>query len=144
MLRPSELKRIHHAVHRHASPATTLELEIQETEVETRIVSDERRVFEKIEQLFGPVGKERLVSQEGARQSMHRLGLERHIALGVKISVKVTAGLDAVDDLDATNLDDAIAAARVETRGFGVEDDFTHASNLSTGADSETSKNVAN
>ena len=89
---------------------------------------DQRRIPEEVEQLFGLVGEQRLVRQEGVGQTMHHLRLERHVPLGVEIRVIVTA---------------AIAAERVEARGFRVEDDFSHGSNLSTAADSETSQNVA-
>ena len=54
-------------------------------------------------------------------------GFERHVALGIEISVEVAAGLDPVEDLDAADLDHAVAAGRVEAGGFGIEDDFPHA-----------------
>ena len=62
---------------------------------------------------------------------MHRFGLERHVAVGIEISVEVAAGLDPVEHLDAADLDHPVAAGRIEPGGFGVEDDFPHASNLS-------------
>jgi hypothetical protein len=36
------------------------------------------------------------------------------------------AGRHPVQDLDATDLDQPIAAQRIEAGGFGIEDDFTH------------------
>src|SRR5437868_12930042 len=104
---------------------------------------DQRRIPEEVEQLFGLVGEQRLVRHEGVAQTVYHLRFERHVPLGVEISVIVTAGLDSIDDLDTADLDHAIAAHRVEARGFRVEDDFSHGSNLSTAADSETSQNVA-
>ena len=51
-------------------------------------------------------------------------GLFRHRPLGVDVAVKVLAGGNVVDQLHATDLDDAIAGKRVEARGFRIEDDF--------------------
>ena len=76
-------------------------------------------------------------------QAVDRLGLERHVALGIEISVEVAAGLDAVEDLDAADLDHAVAAGRVEPGGFRIEDDFPHAANYPRRGESETSENVA-
>jgi hypothetical protein len=55
-----------------------------------------------------------------------QLGLGRHRAVGIEVSVEMAAGLDAVEHLDATDLDHAVAAGRIEPRGFGIEDDFPH------------------
>ena len=71
--------------------------------------------------------KQRLVRQEDVGEAVHRFGLERHVAFGIEISVEVAAGLDAIEDLDAADLDHAVAAGRVEASGFGIEDDLPHA-----------------
>ena len=76
-------------------------------------------------------------------EAVHHLGLERHVAFGIEIGVEMAAGLDAVEDLDAADLDHPVAAGRVEPGGLGVEDDFPHERNLSLDGDSETSENVA-
>ena len=74
------------------------------------------------------VSRERgLSDRKMVGQAVDRLGLERHVALGIEISVEVAAGLDPVEHLDAADLDHAVAAGRIEARGFGVEDDFPHA-----------------
>ena len=56
--------------------------------------------------------------------------------------MKMPAGLDAVDDLDAADLDHSVAAQRVQSGGFSVEDDFAHGANYLRDGDSETSENV--
>ena len=67
-------------------------------------------------------------------QPVDRFGLARHRPLGIEISVEVAAGLDPVEDLDAADLDHAVAAGRVEPGGLGIEDDFAHGLPLSTRA----------
>ena len=43
---------------------------------------------------------------------MHGKRFGRHIALGIDVAVKSLAGRHAVDDLDAADLDQAVAAQR--------------------------------
>ena len=106
-------------------------------------MGDQRRIVDKVEQLLGLVGKSRLVGQEDRAQTVNRLGLARHRPLGIEISVEVAASLDAVEDLDAADLDHAVAAGRVEPGGFGIEDDFPHGANYPPARESEASENVA-
>src|SRR5262245_31668467 len=54
----------------------------------------------------------------------NRIGVK--VALGVEIAMKLATGRNAVDDLDATDLDEAVAAHGVEARRLGVENDFAH------------------
>src|SRR6185503_3216775 len=44
-----------------------------------------------------------------------------------QVAVKLAAGLAAIDQLDAADLDDAMSLLRLQPRGFGVEDDLAHA-----------------
>ncbi len=76
-------------------------------------------------------------------QPMHHLRFERHVALGKEISVEVATGLDAVEHLDATDLDHSVAASWVQARRFSVEDDFPHGSILFTAIEPEAIQNVA-
>ena len=50
-----------------------------------------------------------------------------HVALGIDVAVKLAARGDAVHELDAADLDQAVAALGVKAGGFGVEDDLAHA-----------------
>jgi hypothetical protein len=47
--------------------------------------------------------------------------------------MEVITGQFAVQDFDATDFDDAVAGARIQAGGFGVEDDLTHAREDSKG-----------
>ena len=107
------------------------------------IVGDQRRILDEVEQLVDLFDEARLVGQEDRGQAVHRLGFERHVALGIEIAVEMPAGFDAVEDLDAADLDHAVAADRVEPGRLGIEHDLPHGRNLSAAADSQTSENVA-
>ncbi len=56
--------------------------------------------------------------------------------------MEVAARLDPIEHLDAADLDHAIAAGWIQSRGFGVEDDFPHSVNLSTSGQAEAIENV--
>src|SRR5262245_10213678 len=55
---------------------------------------------------------------------MHGERLGVHVALGVYIAVKFAARGNAIDDLDATDLDHSISAGVIKASGFGVDDDL--------------------
>src|SRR6185295_12805567 len=46
------------------------------------------------------------------------------VALGVEVGMEALLADPAVDDLDAADLDHAVAELRVQPRGFGVKDDL--------------------
>src|ERR1051325_7296916 len=58
---------------------------------------------------------------------MDRFRLGRYLALGVEVPVEGRAGRNAVEQLDAADLDQAMPLCGVKAGGFGVEDDFAHA-----------------
>src|SRR5262245_36935920 len=63
---------------------------------------------------------------------MHCLGVDGHVALGIDVGMKRGARRNAVDQLDAADLDNAVATERIEAGGFGIENDLAHY--LSSGA----------
>ena len=94
--------------------------------IERSVVDDERGIVEKAEEVVSDLGKCRLVAQEFGREAMDRERLGRHGALGIDVAVKGVAGREAVVELDATDLDQAIALIRIEPGGLGVEHDLAH------------------
>src|SRR4051812_32836376 len=104
---------------------------------------NKRRILDKVEELVHALPEARLVRQEEVGEPMHFLRFERHVAFGVEVAVEVPPGLDAVEHLDAADLDDPVAAHRVQSRRLGIENDFAHRWNLSLAGDSETSEDFA-
>ena len=102
------------------------ELGIEEPEIELGVVDDQHRIAEEGEQVVHHRAEQRLVREELIGQTMDLERAGRHLPLGIDVSVVRRAGRDVVDQLDAADLDDTVAALRVETGGFGVEDDFAH------------------
>src|SRR6185503_14986284 len=52
MLRPREHQGVDHALHADRVASAALELEIQKAEIEARIMRDERRILDEVEQLL--------------------------------------------------------------------------------------------
>ena len=80
------------------------------------------------QKLLDHFGEQRLAGQELGRQPVHGKGFRRHVALGIDVAVKGLPGRHPVEDFDAADLDQPIAAQRVEAGGFGIENDFAHRS----------------
>ncbi len=67
-----------------------------------------------------------LLGQELGRQAVHGERFRRHVAFGIDVDVKGLARRHAVEDLDAADFDQPVAAQRIEASGFGIENDFAH------------------
>lgn len=101
-------------------------LVVEETEVEARVMRDQRRVLDEFEQILDPLRKGRLVGQKHIGQAVNRFRARGHRSSGIEVSVEVPAGLGAVEHLDAADLYDSVAAYRIEPGRFCIEDDFPH------------------
>src|SRR6476661_3590472 len=141
MSRACEGERIDHPAHRDRRPTAALELEIEKSEIEASVVRDQRRVRDEIEKSVSLFGKTRLVGEENSRKTVNCLGFERHVAVRIEVSVKMTPCFDPIVDFDTADLDHAIAGRRIQPCGLGVEYNFTHDAILSSCGDSETSQN---
>ena len=133
---------VDHSAAANQGSAAPLQLEVEEAEVERRIVGNQRRIREKFEQFLDPLAEARLVRKKEVAKSVDLLRLERHVALGIEVGVEVPAGFDTIENFDAADFDHPVAASRIKSGGLSVEDDFPHDPNLSTGGESETSQNV--
>ena len=126
MLAPRQQQRIDQPVARDLRPLDTVELGIDEADIERCVVDHQRRVGDEFEELFDDMGKQRLVGEEFAGKTVHGEGFRRHVALGIDVPMKGLPRRHAVENLDAADLDQPVAAQRIEARGFGIENDFAH------------------
>src|SRR5262249_62090531 len=113
---------------RYASGA--LELGVEEAEIEAGIDRDQRRVADEGEQLFGDLREHRLVFEELDREAVHGKRLGRHVAFGIAVAVERLPARNAVDQLDAANLDHPMPLEGIEAGGLGIEHDLAHESGL--------------
>src|SRR6185503_4895621 len=103
-----------------------LELVIQELDVEVGVVDDELGARHELQELARDVRKLRLRGEELVLDAVHLERAAVDLALGVDVAMEAVLRWSAVDELHAPDLDDSVAGTRLETRGFGVEDDLTH------------------
>ena len=91
--------------------AEPVELGIDEADVEAGIVRDQLRAVDEGHELVGDVGEGRLAGEIGRADAVDglRLGMDRP-ALRVDVDVEGAAGREAVDQLDAADLDDPVVA----------------------------------
>jgi hypothetical protein len=106
--------------------AAAIELRIDEARVEARIVDDERRIADEGEQVVDDIGEQRLVGEEFGREAVHPEGLLGHVALRIDVTVKRLPGRNRVEQLDAADLNQPIAAQGIEAGRFGIEHDLAH------------------
>ena len=99
---------------------------IDEGEVELGVVGDHRILADKVEELARDHREGRLVAKPGVVEAVNTDGLCGHGPLGIDVDVKCLPGRDVIDQFDAADLDDTVAAVRIKAGGFGIEDDFAH------------------
>src|SRR5690606_14718347 len=80
------------------------------------------------EELVGHVLEARLVGDELVGDAVHRDGALVDLAIRVEVDVEVAPGQAPSFQLDAADLDDAVAIGHRHAGGFGIQYDTTHAS----------------
>src|SRR5262249_35797165 len=85
-----------------------------------------RRIADELQKVFGDLGEARLVLEEVDREPMDREGFLGNVALGIDIAVEGRAGRNAIEQLDAADLDQPMALVGVEPGGLGIEHDLAH------------------
>ena len=123
---PGDHQSIDHPARADFRPAAMAKLVIEEAEVESGVVRDQRRVGDELKQLFRPFRETRFVRQEDGAQAVNRFGFAWHRPFGIEVSVEVAAGLDPVEHFDTADLDHPVAAGGVEAGGLGIENNLPH------------------
>ena len=106
--------------------ASAREFRIEEADVEAGVVRDDLRAVDEFEELRRDLGEARLVEQELVGDAGDRARALVDLAIGVQVGMEFAPGAPALHQLDATDLDHAVAALDFEAGGFGVEDDLAH------------------
>ncbi len=103
-----------------------LELVIQELDVEIRVVDDELGAPDELDELGRDLRELRLSREEVVLDAVHLERAAVDLALGVDVAVEAIQSRPAIHELHAADLDDPVACARLEARGFRVENDLAH------------------
>jgi len=125
-----EQQRVDEALLRKDRAPQKLKFGVEEDAIELGVVRDDRILAEEFHQPVDHVrvrelrlGAQHFVGDPG---DAHGCFADR--AAGVDVDLEFAARGQVVDQLDAADLYDTIALFGIEPGGFGVEDDFSHAS----------------
>ena len=89
-------------------------------------MNDQIRALNEIAQLVGDLRELRLVAQEFGGESVDGECARIAVAFRIYVEVQVVAREPAVHQLDAADFNNAVAGARIQAGGFGIEDELTH------------------
>lgn len=92
--------------------SAAFELGIEEVEVERCVVRDQLIIANKFQKFINYLGKPGLVGKELCRKAMDRDNFGGNVAVRVQVDMKNPAGFDAVNQLDAADLNEAVAVRR--------------------------------
>ena len=120
-------QRVDQAIARHQAFAGTFQFGVEEAQVEHGVVRDQGRIADEGEKLVGDLGEQRLVLELVGRDAVDGLRLGRHVAFRIDVVVEALPARDAVDDLDAADLDQAVSLEGIKARGLGIEHDLAQA-----------------
>lgn len=93
---------------------------VQESQIKFGVMNHQGVGADEPEKLVQDGGKQRLAGEKFGCQAVDGKSILRHVALGVDVSVKPPAAGDMADQLDASDLNDAMSIVRIETRRLGV------------------------
>ncbi len=92
--------------------STAFQLGIKEVEVERCVVRDQLIIADKFQKLINDLGKPGLAGEELSREAMDRHNFGWNVAVRIQVDMKGPPGFDAVDQLDAADLNEAVAVRR--------------------------------
>src|SRR5262249_50626357 len=103
-----------------------VELAVEELDVEGGVVDDQLGAADVFQEITRDLAELRLVLEELAGDAVHLECALLAATLRIDVTVEVVFRDAAVEDLDAADLDDAVAESGVQAGGFRIEHDATH------------------
>src|SRR5262249_7742729 len=126
MLPPRQQQRVDQPFACNRRALRAFELSAQEGVIEAGIVDHKWRLADKREKLIRDLNETPVSLQKLRRKPVDSECLGRHIALRIKIYVEGRPGRYPVEELDAAELDQAMALGRIQAGGFRIENNFAH------------------
>src|SRR6478752_870339 len=126
MLAARQQQRIDQPLARYQRAIDAFELGAKKRVIEAGIVDHERRVADKGKKLVGDFNEKLVPLQELGGKTMDSECLGRDVAFRIEVRMKCRTGRYPVEQFDAAELDKAMALARIQAGGFGIENDFAH------------------
>ena len=109
------------------APAETLELHVDEAHVELRVVNEQLRVGDEVEELVHDVRKDGTVLHLLVRDAVNGRRLLGNVALGINVDLQIVVGIKrdlAAVEPHAADLENTVALVGIKTRRFRIERDL--------------------
>ena len=122
------LQRIYHTtntVERADSGLKSIQFGVDKAHIKGRVVDHQLCTTHKFDKLLCDLTKDRFAGQKFLSYTVHFQRASIDIPFGLDVLMVVAAGDAPVDELNATNLDNAMTLIDFESRGFRVEHDLT-------------------
>ena len=132
-------QRIDRPIRRDRRQADTAQLGIEEAHVEGRIVNDESRIADEVDEILGDGPEKRLVAKADPPRNQRTRRIEqvgpetvnleralRHETFGVDVAMKRVSARQVIFQFERANLDDPVALLRLEAGRFRIKNDLTH------------------
>ena len=124
MLVPRHLQRIHdtaNSIERADGGLQPIQFGIDKAHIKGRVMDYQLGASHKLHKLRCNLAKSRFASQKLLRDAVHFKSACVNVPLWLNVLVIVAAGYAPVDELNASNLDNAMTLVNLQSRGFCVE-----------------------
>ena len=108
------------------APTQQRQLVVQETDVERRVVDDQFRPGQELEQFVDDLREARFVREELVADAVdfHRAVIDR--PLGIDVLMEMPTARAPVNQFHAADFDDSMTIGGLQAGRLGVEDDLSH------------------
>ncbi len=121
------IQHLRHLCNTHIGPAQQVQFVVEESDIERRIVDDQFGACDIFQEVIDNRGEPWFVLQFFVGDAMHIDRALIDFAIGVEIVVEIIAGPPAIDQLHATDFDNAMTIQRIKARGFRIKYYLSHA-----------------
>src|SRR3990167_8834300 len=101
---------------------------VDKANVERRVVDDQLRALDEVEELIGDFLEARFVFDKVVGDAVHRNRAFVDFAIRLQVNVEMPPSQTPADQFNTADFDDPVTIGHRHTGGFGIEYDATHAS----------------
>ncbi|MCY1447816.1 hypothetical protein D9M71_644540 [compost metagenome] len=103
------------------------EFVVEKADIERRVMDDQLRALDELEEFLGHFGETRLADQKLVGDAVNANGALVTLTIRLQVDMEMPAGRAPAHQLDTADLDDPVAIGDRHTGGFGIEYHTTHA-----------------
>jgi hypothetical protein len=99
---------------------------LEKSDVEFRVVNNELRAADEVEQLVCDFGELRVVFQVRAIHAVNSFSALVNVSFRIEEAVVLATGRSSIDQFDAADFYDAVSLGGRKAGGFGIENNLAH------------------